>query len=325
MSLKEIISTGSTGLLDMGTVEHSEVTASILVESGVRAVACNALMDMGPEYIAKPLEWLRKESAKVKNACGGNTKYGFAPRFVLSCSPELWEWLDSEDKTIIRTTHAAEAPGEMENPRIKEAGGNIRLLKSLGFLSGNTCLAHCVHLQPGELDLLKNSGSAAVHCPWTNLKLGSGIADVPKMLQNGVKVFLGSDGAPCNNRLDLSQDARLASNLASVKSFPGNIGSETWENITGKNPAEFFGFGGFQEDFVEIELTDTEMEELELSEDRTAYLMEVPRAGRVKRVVCNGRVIYHMGEFPTLPEPPMTVSQAREIVWKRALSLGMRP
>ena len=325
LSLKEIISSGSTGLLDMGSVEHSETTVRILRDSGIRAVACNALMDRGPEYIVKSLDWLQRESEMTRKTCGGNVKYGFAPRFVLSCSRELWKWLESEDGDIIRTTHAAEAPGEMDDSWIREAGGNIHLLESLGFLSGNTCLAHCVHLQPGELALLKNTGTAVVHCPWTNLKLGSGIADIPELLENGIPVFLGSDGAPCNNRLDLSGDTRLAMNLAAVKSSPGTPDSGIWERISGVYPAEFLGFNGFADDSVEIELTDTEKEELELAEDPEAYLMDIPRAGRVSKVVCDGRVIYDMGEFPTLPEPPMSVSQARDQVWKRALSLGMRP
>lgn len=325
LSLKEIISTGSTGLLDMGSLEHSEITVGILRESGIRAVACNALMDRGPDYLAKPLGWLQRESERVRRECRGNVAYGYAPRFVLSCSTQLWEWLKSENGNTVRTTHAAEAEGEIADGWIKEAGGNIRLLHSLGFLSGQTCLAHCVHLQPGETEILKNSGTAVVHCPWTNLKLGSGIADTPELLRNGIPVFLGSDGAPCNNMLDLSGDARLARNLAAVKGGPDTVCSSAWEESTGTGAAAFFGFTGFEQDSVELELTDTENEELEYAEDKTGYLMDIPRAGRVSRVICVGKTIFDKGEFPTLPKPPMTVAQAREIVWNRALSMGMRP
>ena len=325
LSLKEIISTGSTGLLDMGSVEHSEVTVGILRESGLRAVACNALMDRGPESIAKPLDWLQRESERVRGACGGSVVYGYAPRFVLSCSEELWKWLEGEDGETVRATHAAEAPGEMEDPWIRQAGGNIHLLHRLGFLSQRTCLAHCVHLQKGETGLLKGTGTAVVHCPWTNLKLGSGIADIPSLMERGVTVLLGSDGAPCNNRLDLSGDARLARNLAAVKASPGSVTTETWSRAAGSAAADFFGFQGFEDDWAELELTHTEADELEHAEDRDAYLADIPRAGRISRVVSGGRVLYEMGDFPTLPDPPMSVAKARETVWKRALSLGMKP
>ncbi len=325
LSLREIISTGSTGLLDMGSVQHSQTTIEILKQSGIRAVACNALMDRGPDFIKEELSWLRKESEKVEQRCGGLVQYGLAPRFVLSCSPELWKWLETKSKNTIRTTHAAEAPGEMADPWIAEHGGNIHLLSKLNFLSPKTLLAHCVHLQPGELELLKQTKTALVHCPWTNLHLGSGIADVPEMLRNNITVMLGSDGAPCNNRLDLSGETRLAANLATLKAPPGTVNGKTWSAISGKNAADFFNFNNFEKDKVELSLTATEEEELPRAEDKQRYLNEVPRAGRVRRVECNGKLIYDHGEFPTLPELPMSIGEARDIVWSRALSLGMKP
>lgn len=325
LSLREIISTGSTGLLDMGSVQHSTTTINILKESGIRAVACNALMDRGPDFINKPLAWLIKESEKVEKSCEGLIQYGLAPRFVLSCSPQLWQWLETKDKSTTRTTHAAEAPGEMADKWIAEHGGNINLLDSLNFLSPGTLLAHCVHLQPEEIDLLKKTGTAVVHCPWANLRLGSGIADIPALLKNNIRVMLGSDGAPCNNRLDLSGETRLAANLASLKAAPGTIDGKTWAAISSTQAAEFFNFKNFESDTVHLNLTQTEEDELARAEDKQRYLNEIPRAGRVTKVECNGKVIYDHGEFPTLPKLPMSIKEARDIVWDRALTLGMKP
>lgn len=325
LSLREIIETGSTGLLDMGSVEHSATTVEILKQSGIRAVACNALMDRGPDFIKKELSWLINESEKVQQNCGGLVQYGIAPRFVLSCSPELWQWLETKNKNTIRTTHAAEAPGEMADPWIAEHGGNIHLLNKLNFLSPKTLLAHCVHLQPGELNLLKNTGTSVVHCPWANLHLGSGIADIPELLKNNIRVMLGSDGAPCNNRLDLSGETRLAASLASLKACPGTITGKAWQQISSTKAAEFFNFKNFENDKVHLNLTATEEDELALSEDKQRYLNEIPRAGRITKVECNGRVIYDHGEFPTLPKLPMSIKEARETVWNRALTLGMQP
>ncbi|MCD6587060.1 MAG: amidohydrolase family protein [Candidatus Fermentibacteraceae bacterium] len=325
LSLREIISTGSTGLLDMGSVKHSTTTVDILKESRIRAVACNALMDRGPEFIIKPLNWLVEESEKTQKSCGGLVQYGLAPRFILSCSPELWQWLETKDENTVRTTHAAEAPGEMADSWIAKHGGNIHLLNSLNFLSPRTLLAHCVHLQPGEMEVLKQTKTAVAHCPWTNLYLGSGIADVPELLKNNITVLLGSDGAPCNNRLDLSGETRLAAGLASVKSTPGTIDSSRWTAMSGTDAADFFNFSNFRNDEVYIDLTETEQEELELAQDKQRYLNEIPRAGRVAKLVCNGTTLYDHGEFPTLPKLPMSIKQAREVVWNRALSLGMKP
>ncbi|MCK5131000.1 MAG: amidohydrolase family protein [Candidatus Sabulitectum sp.] len=325
LSLREIISTGSTGLLDMGSVQHSTTTVNILKESGVRAVACNALMDRGPDFIKKPLPWLIKESEETEKNCEGLIQYGLAPRFVLSCSPELWQWLETKDRNTTRTTHAAEAPSEMADRWIDEHGGNIHLLDSLNFLSPVTLLAHCVHLQPKEVDLLKKTGTAVVHCPWANLHLGSGIADIPALIKNNIRVMLGSDGAPCNNRLDLSGETRLAASLATLKAAPGTIDGKAWATISSTQAAEFFNFKNFENDTIHLSLTETEEDELTRAEDKQRYLNEIPRAGRVARVECNGRVIYDHGEFPTLPKLPMSIKEARDIVWNRALALGMKP
>jgi 5-methylthioadenosine/S-adenosylhomocysteine deaminase len=169
------------------------------------------------------------------------------------------------------------------------------------------------------------TGTAVVHCPWANLKLGSGTADVPELIRNGITVMLGSDGAPCNNRLDLSGDRRLAVSLASVKASPETLNSSKWNDISGQDAADFYGFSGFGDDYAELELTETEQQELELAEDTEGYVSGIPRAGRVKKVVCAGRVIYDNGEFPTLPPLPMSVAEARKTVWNRALKLGMKP
>ena len=88
--------------------------------------------------------------------------------------------------------------------------GNIEFFDHLGILRGNTCLAHCIWLQDREVDLLSEHDCRVLHCPSSNLKLGSGIANVPMMLKKGITVSLGADGAPCNNMLDMFEEMRLA-------------------------------------------------------------------------------------------------------------------
>ena len=73
-----------------------------------------------------------------------------------------------------------------------------------------SCLAHCVHLSDVEIGLLADSGAHVLHCPSSNLKLASGIADVPGLMARGIGVSLGCDGAACNNTLDMFTEMRLA-------------------------------------------------------------------------------------------------------------------
>ena len=313
LGLRELFSSGCCGLLDMGSVEHSSVTARILRQSSARALLGNALMDLGPSYIAKPLSWLQDESIRIRKMCGDRLGYAFTPRFVLSCSGELWNWLAGEDASIHRSTHSSEAAAEMDDPAIRSAGGNVHLLRELGFLGSRTLLAHCVHLKPGELGALARTGTAVVHCPWANLRLGSGIADVPGMLGLGISVLVGSDGAACNNGLDASSDLRLAMGLSSLTGCPGEVAGEKWFSMASRESADFLGFG-MEDDSVELSISQQETDELCSCEDPWRYILELPWRERVAKLTCGGTVLYEDGVFPTLPPLPLSVAEARSRV-----------
>jgi cytosine/adenosine deaminase-related metal-dependent hydrolase len=98
----------------------------------------------------------------------------------------------------------------MEAVRARCGAGNVEFFDQLGILDSSSCLAHCIWLNDREMDLLASCRANVLHCPTSNLKLGSGIARVPDMLRKGIRVSLGADGAPCNNTLDMFQEMRHA-------------------------------------------------------------------------------------------------------------------
>jgi cytosine/adenosine deaminase-related metal-dependent hydrolase len=87
---------------------------------------------------------------------------------------------------------------------------NVEYFESIGILDKNTILAHCVHLNDNEVKTLKTNSVRVAHCPSSNLKLGSGIANIPHYIKEGISVSLGADGAPCNNGLSIFNEMRLA-------------------------------------------------------------------------------------------------------------------
>ena len=91
----------------------------------------------------------------------------------------------------------------------------IANLARLGVLD-DTCCAHCVHLLESDFDELAKHHASVVHCPHSNLKLGSGIAPVQKMLDRGINVCLGTDGASSNNNLDMLGEMRTAALLGPI-------------------------------------------------------------------------------------------------------------
>ena len=107
-------------------------------------------------------------------------------------------------------THASENKDEIEMVERDTGRRNIEYLNDVGLAAPNVVLAHCVHLDRSEMEVLSRTGTHVAHCPSSNLKLGSGFAPVFEMLERGISVSLGADGAPCNNRLDMFTEMRTA-------------------------------------------------------------------------------------------------------------------
>jgi cytosine/adenosine deaminase-related metal-dependent hydrolase len=146
------------------------------------------------------------------DAEGGRLRYAFAPRFALSCSEGLLRDIAAlaRERRVRVHTHASENLEECALVKEQCGRDNIDWLCAIGLGADNLCLAHCVHATDGELDAMARLGVKVLHCPSSNLKLASGIARVPEMLDRGISVSVGADGAPCNNNLDAFVEMRLA-------------------------------------------------------------------------------------------------------------------
>ena len=157
-------------------------------------------------------------------AANGRLRAAFAPRFAVSCSRELLEavaHLSATDGALVHT-HAAESRDEVAIVQ-RLSGGltNIEYLASLSLATARLCVAHCVWVDDREQQLLADHAVKVLHCPTSNLKLGSGVAPVPEMLARGITVSLGADGAACNNRLDMFDEMRLAALVQAARRQPG--------------------------------------------------------------------------------------------------------
>jgi 5-methylthioadenosine/S-adenosylhomocysteine deaminase len=219
LGLHDLLTGGTTTILDMGTLHHQEVVFNELISTGIRAFAGNCMMDQNDLYPAfcESTEWNLKSTfdwaKEFHNANGGKIKYGFAPRFVLSCTEKLLKNTKEMMKDFpgsIFHTHSSENKSEVETVRKMTGKENVEYFESIGILDDSAVLAHCIHLNEKEIKTLKRNDVRVSHCPSSNLKLGSGIANIPKYLSEGISVSLGADGAPCNNGLSAFNEMRLA-------------------------------------------------------------------------------------------------------------------
>src|SRR5439155_2731549 len=103
-----------------------------------------------------------------------------------------------------------ETPLELDTVKRETGHDEITYLDSVGISGPRAALAHCVWVDNDAIARLARQATNVVHCPSSNLKLGSGIAPIPEMLSAGCRVAIGADGAPCNNRLDAFAEMRLA-------------------------------------------------------------------------------------------------------------------
>jgi 5-methylthioadenosine/S-adenosylhomocysteine deaminase len=234
--LAELIRSGTTTIMDMGSVHGEEEIVRAIDETGIRAFVGKAMMDINEIYpkLKEPTEEAlastRKQAEQWHHSSGGRIRYAVAPRFVLSCSDvllqEAYEMTRSFPGMLFHT-HAAENLLEMESVRRRCQMGNIEFFESLQILQSNTCLAHCIWLGDREVQLLHLRDVKVAHCPSSNLKLGSGVARVPELLSAGVTVSLGADGAPCNNTLDMFEEMRLAGLIQKPVHGPRTMSAET--------------------------------------------------------------------------------------------------
>ena len=226
----ELLAGGTTAVLTMETVHDTDVVCEEIAASGLRATIGKCLMDADPDVPARlrePTSRAIDEALALKarwhGASDGRLRIAFAPRFAVACSRELLEAvgsLSARDGTLVHT-HASESRGEIDIVRARTGMDNLQYLAATGLASPRLCAAHCVWVDDEAQALIAGHDVKVMHCPGSNLKLGSGLAPIVELRRRGVTVSLGADGAACNNRLDMFGEMRLAAVLQSVRLGPG--------------------------------------------------------------------------------------------------------
>jgi 5-methylthioadenosine/S-adenosylhomocysteine deaminase len=230
LATTELLLGGTTSVLTMETVHDTDTVFEAAAESGIRATIGKCLMDATAGVPARLQETARAaiaESTSLRarwdGAAGGRLRAAFAPRFAVSCSRELLEavaGLSAATGALVHT-HASESRAEIAIVREQTGLSNVEYLAEVRLASPRLCAAHCVWVGEHEQELLAGHGVKVLHCPSSNLKLGSGLAPVAELRLRGITVSLGADGAACNNRLDMFEEMRLAALVQATRRGPG--------------------------------------------------------------------------------------------------------
>lgn len=218
LGITEMIRSGTAGFSDLYI--HMEEVARAAGESGLKAVLCYGMADRGDEEKAKrELEIGEKFIKDWNNTYDGRIKAIFGPHAPYTCTPEFLTAVKEradELGTMIHI-HVSETEWEVNEIRNRYGKTPVELLNDIGFLDEKVIMAHAVWLSDREIQILKKRNVSVVNNPTSNMKLSSGIARVRDMIEHGINVALGTDGAASNNSYNMFFEMKIASLCQKIK------------------------------------------------------------------------------------------------------------
>lgn len=334
LGIAELIKGGTTCALTMETVNHTREVFKVVEESGFRATVGKCMMDKGDD-VPSALQEQTADSIEASIAlldewhgkADGRIRYCFAPRFAISCTRDLLEQVArlARARSVMVHTHASENRSECELVQQETGLRNIAYLDSVGLTGRHVALAHCVHLSNEEIKTLKTTATNVVHCPSSNLKLGSGIAPVAKLLDEGVSVSLGADGAACNNRLDMFTEMRTAALLQKALHGPEVLPASRALRLATIDGARAMGLEaeiGSIEVGKRADLAVVRLDRLHATpvEDVVSALVYSAQPDDVETVIIDGESVLREGKLLTLNELEV-ISSARSEATRLATDL----
>lgn len=324
LGLAELLLSGTTAILDMGTVHHTDALFEAAAESGIRYTGGKALMDAGdgvPQALLEPTAVALRDNDRLADkwheAENARLRYAYSPRFALTATYDLLRSIGARARAnnMLVHTHASEQRDEVDVVRQRFGTSNIRLLANLGLADTNACFAHCVWPEPDEFDVLASGGATVVHCPSCNMKLGSGAAPIAEYLERGVNVALGADGAASNNRLDGWEELRLAGLLSRFREGPPGVGALDLFEMATIGGARALGLdadiGSIEVGkYADLCVLDLQRPHAVGPEDVYTQLVFSARASDVRLVLIGGRLVVEDGRLLKFSEAEV-VADAR--------------
>ena len=241
----EMIKSGTTCLNDMYFFE--DVIAEEAKRAGLRGVMNESVIDFPTASFRTVKEGFERVEKLIRQWEGDHSIHpSVCVHAPYTCSQKtLQEAKKLADKySTLLQIHLAETRNEVEDITLEKGMSPAEYLYTIGLLDRNVIAAHCVWLNEKEVELLAKTGTAVGHCPKSNLKLASGIADTDTYIKAGITVGLGTDGTASNNALDMVEEMRFAALLAKVVHYnPEAVNARTALRMATIEGARALGLG----------------------------------------------------------------------------------
>jgi len=307
LAILEMIKSGTTSFADM--YDYMEQTAQAVLDSGIRASLSRGMIGNGENAqfaLAENTELIKKWHGQGE----GRITCMFGPHAPYTCPPVFLEKVISlaDEWGVGVHIHLAETVDEVEQIKKKYGKRPVELMDSLGLFQGRHVLAaHCVHLNENEIEILVKNKVGIAHNPESNMKLASGIAPVPQLLQKGALVGLGTDGASSNNNLDMLEEMSTCALLH--KAFSGEptvLPANQVLRMATRDGAKVLGLdnvgslvAGQQADLLIFDLQKPHWTPLY---NPIANLVYAAQSSDIKTVIIDGKIVMKEREVLTMDE-----------------------
>lgn len=321
LSIAEMFKSGTTAFADMYFAMNR--VAEAVADTGIRAVLARGMAGIAPTG-EKALQESKEFFQQYHQAAEGRITVMLGPHAPYTCPPDYLRKVValSQELGAEIHIHLSETAGEVAECNAKYGKSPIALMDELGILDCGVLAAHCVHLSTEDIVLMKNKNVRVAHNPGSNMKLASGIAPVIQLLDAGICVGLGTDGAASNNNQDMLEELRLATLLQKVHTQdPLAIPAIQAVQMATTAGAKALGLGNSTGQLkpgmkADITLFDMHAPHWYPRHDKVSILTYAATASDVNTVLINGKVVMQNRILTTIDEEKV-IFEAN----KRGLSL----
>ncbi len=302
LAAAEMTRTGTTTVNDMYLDGFQ--TARALKEAGLSGIVTTCLMTLYPDKKEKEAACLElwkkyRNDPDIRTAIGPHAEY-------TSNADDLAHWADVAYETGQPIhTHCSETVSEHQECIGRYGLTPVAFFKKIGYYRVPTYLAHCVHISEEDMDIIRENGASVLHNPCSNLKLASGIAPVPRMLEKGLKVAISTDGASSNNTLDMWEEMRVTALIHKGNTKdPLAIGARTALELATRKAAEALGYtdrgsleAGKRADFLVVSMKEPA---LMIPTNPVNLMVYSGNSRDIVMTVSGGEVLYDHGIYTKL-------------------------
>lgn len=307
LACAEMILSGTTTFCDMYLFEHQVARAA--KEAGMRALVGEVLYDFPSPHYGPIEDGLRFTESLIREWAGDPlVRIAVEPHAIYTCSPDLLRRCHEMAMLfeVPLVIHVSENEAEVQQVQGLYGCRPVEHLESLGMLGPHLIADHCVALNERDMEMLAGRSAQVVHNPESNMKLASGVAPVPKLLEMGVNVALGTDGCASNNDLDLFGEMDSCAKLHKVTALdPTVVPARTVLQMATRSGARALGLEGRTGElapgmWADLIVVDFNHPHLTPVYEPVSHLVYAARGSDVRHSVIHGRLVMEDRQLLTM-------------------------